>query len=304
MAYKEFKFHYCFAEMTDLTKNFPMIYSLHDFMEKLSALSPSQTIIDMGNFKAKTERIDIYEDRYIHLSLMKMTEFAMPFKVYDYDKKAEPIELDDDEYLGKDTHILYDMHNNVLMLQVTREALSDTCVQIYFNTLAHDFNLLNKQQVLEITRINDETSLNNKQKNKKIEIRFGNLENTTYYSGTFLGGIIDSFNKIGGIAGNITISTGRRSIKNFELEHDNVMQLTKELQDLRDKKVEAVSSAKITYMEEGKSFIYDLFDNVMNDIGRISVLPKTSIPFDDIGKMMLELYKNKLPKINSIIKYN
>lgn len=34
MAYKEFKFHYCFAEMTDLTKNFPMIYKLTRFYGK------------------------------------------------------------------------------------------------------------------------------------------------------------------------------------------------------------------------------------------------------------------------------
>ena len=57
-------------------------------------------------------------------------------------------------------------------------------------------------------------------------------------------------------------------------------------------------------MEEGHSFMYDLFDDVMNDIGNIQVLPKTTIPFETIGSKMLELYNNKLPKINTIINYD
>lgn len=51
------------------------------------------------------------------------------------------------------------------------------------------------------------------------------------------------------------------------------------------------------------SFCYDLFDDIMNDIGYIYVAPRTSIKFEDVEIEMLRLYTNKLPALNHLIGY-
>jgi len=304
MAYKMLKFQYCLVSIYDSVNETKNIYSMHEFISRLSDLPARETIMAINDFKAKTEKIVTYDNRFVHISLMKMTETAMPYKVYDDDRESESIELNDDEYLGKDTHVLYDMHNHVLMLQNTREALNMLNVNYYINQLAHDFGLINDHQVLDIEPIFDTKLYNKSSKAKKIDIRFANIENVSLSGTSTLSKIISYFNVFGGISGNITISIGRKSTEKHALDYDEIKTLIDDIKELNSQNKSCFSSARLTYMEEGHSFMYDLFDDVMNDIGNIQVLPKTTIPFETIGSKMLELYNNKLPKINTIINYD
>lgn len=85
--------------------------------------------------------------------MVKMIDTAMPKKVYEDDRESLDIEFKDDEYLGTDVHMLYDIHNKVLMVQRTRSSLSISCISAYLNEFAHKLKSLNDNQVLEIEPI-------------------------------------------------------------------------------------------------------------------------------------------------------
>lgn len=297
---KEFKFHYCFINIFDCENKKRFRFRFSEFIREFLQLPKVETILPLHDYKAKIEKVSQSDNRYIHICMVKMIDTAMPKKVYEDDRESLDIEFKDDEYLGTDVHMLYDTHNKVLMVQRTRASLSISVISAYLNEFAHKFKLLNDNQALEIEPICDKKILSSQSIVKKIDIRFGNVETVPTDENNNIFQIINTFNKFNAISGGVTLSVGRTKGK---LDNNEIADTVKIVKNLKETYQNCITGAKITYIENDISFCYDLFDDVINDIGYIYVAPRTSIKFEDVEAEMLRLYVNKLPKLNNIIGY-
>ena len=297
---KEFKFQYCFINTFDSESKQRTRFKLTEFISEFLKLPKATIILPINDYKAKIEKISQIENRYIHICMVKMEDIILPKKVYEDDRAASDIEIKDDEYLGTDVHMLYDTHNKVMMVQRTRSSLSINVISTYLNEFAHGFKMLNNNQVLEIDPISDEKILSSQSIVKKIDIRFGNIETVPTDKNNNIFQIMNTFNKFDAISGGITLSVGRTKGK---LNSNEISDTVKIVKELKERYHNCITGAKATYIENDISFCYDLFDNVMNDIGYIYVAPRTSIKFEEIEAEMLRIYVNKLPALNNIIGY-
>ena len=298
MTKKSFKFQYCIIRRYDESNNEKAQFEFTPFITKFLNLPKNEYVIDICDYKAKIEKINQIQKRYIHISFVKMVDKALPKKVFADERDSLDIEMKDDEYLGTDVHIIYDTDNGVLMLQKTRESLSIANISCYLNEFAHKLNLLNESQVIEILPIYDTNTLSPKSIVKKIDIRFANIEEIKYSEYNNIWQMFDTFNKFNAISGCITMSVGRTKNK---LNNDEIMSAINIVKQLKSKYHNCISGAKISYVEGDNTFSYDLFDDVMNDIGYIDVSPRESIKFEDVETEMLKLYNKKLPHINYVI---
>lgn len=298
---KEFKFQYCFINTVDGESKQCFRFGFAEFIKEFLELSKGTTILPLHDYKAKIEKISQSENRYIHICMVKMIDTAMPKKVYEDDRESLDIEFKDDEYLGTDVHMLYDTHNKVLMVQRTRASLSIQNISAYLNEFAHRCKLLKENQILEIEPICDKKILSSQSIIKKIDIRFGNIETVPMDENSNIFQIIRTFNKFNAVSGCVALSVGRTKGK---LDNDEIIDAVKIVKELKKTYQNCITGAKITYIENDISFCYDLFDDIMNDIGYIYVTPRTSIKYDDVETEMLRLYGNKLPILNNIIGYN
>ncbi len=300
VAKKDFKFQYCFIYAFDNVKKKRTFFDVAPFITKFIELSKSDRVLDIYDFKAKIENIKQIQERFIHLNFVKMIDKGLPKKVFDDDRDSLDIDIKDDEYLGTDAHILYDMNNKVLMLQRTRESLSIQNISCYLNEFAHILKLLNNNQVLDILPIYDNKVLSDNSVVKKIDVKFANIESIKPDGYNNMLQILKIFNKFNAISGCITMSVGRTK---KELDNHEVMDAVEIVKKLKRTYKNCISGAKLSYVENDNSFTYDLFDNVMNDIGRIEVSPRESIKFDEVENEMLRLYYKKLPHLNNVINY-
>lgn len=300
VAKKDFKFQYYFINVFDGDKKQQTLFNFAPFITKFLGLSKSNHVININDFKAKIEKIGQVQERFIHINFVKMIDKALPKKVYADDRESLDIEFKDDEYLGTDVHILYDMNNKVLMIQKTRESLSIQNIAYYLNEFAHKLKLLDNNQVIDILPIYDGKILSANSIIKKIDLRFANIENVKSNEYNNMLQILSVFNKFNAISGCITMSVGRTR---KELDNGEVMDAVKIVKQLKETYKNCVSSAKVSYVENDNSFSYDLFDDIMNDIGRIEVSPRESIKFEDVESEMLRLYNKKLPHLNNVIGY-
>lgn len=301
---KALKFRYCMIKIQNgdgSRKNFKFAVFITKMTEYLNI--HHKCSIDIKDFKAKIDRYTNVNDRYIHISMTKLSDKVIPQKSYEDDRDSQSIDISPDEYLGLDVHMIYDTAYSVLMLQISRESLSEKNIAEYINFFAHRFKMLNDDQCVFIEPIYDVNAKRSSIKPKKIEIRFANLEHVRPKKESTLSTIIDSFNRFDGISGTVTISVGRLSKKN-DLNSEEISEAIDDLKDLNTNYPQCISSAKLSYTENDTSFIYDLFDNVLNDYGKITIETRSSLKYDDVEVEMLRLLTQKLPHIEKILNHN
>lgn len=301
MSKKAFKFNYFFIKVYNGETEKYEWFRFAEFVAKFLDLSNAERVIDIYDYKAKIEGISQIQERFIHINLVKMTDKAFPKKVFDDERASLDIEFENDEYLGTDVHMLYDMNNKVLMLQRTRESLSEKNISCYINEFAHKINILSDKEVLEILPIYDTNNISSNSIVKKIDIRFANVENAKVAKHNNISQLLKLFNKFNAISGTITMSVSR---KKQALNADEVMNAVKTVEELKSTYKDCVSGAKLSYVENDVSYSLDLFDDIMKDIGQVEVNPRESIKFEEIESEMMRIYFKKLPHLNSVIGYN
>ncbi len=279
------------------------LFDFAKFISEFYQLPKAERTIDVYDYKAKVEEIKKIQERYIHISLFKMSDKISTRKAFIDGREPINIEMNPDEYLGSDVHMIYDTHNRVLMVQRTRESLSISTISAYFNEFAHKLSALHDDQVLEIQPIYDNKVLTACSRVKKIDLRFANIENVNLPEGTGLSQMLNFFNRFRGISGSVTIGIGRSSKKTTRLDNGEINNTVTALKELKKNYNTCISSARISYTENDTSFLYDLFDDILNDIGEIDIIPRIPLNFIEIENLMLRLYNKKVPYINNVIKY-
>ncbi|WP_049775606.1 DUF6731 family protein [Caldicellulosiruptor kronotskyensis] len=90
---------------------------------------------DYSDERVRLERMKYFDDTNLWLlNFLRLRETDIPLRGK-IDQEAEPIELDDDEFIGEDVSMLYDPELNVVMLQRNIRSLGATGIEKYLNLL-------------------------------------------------------------------------------------------------------------------------------------------------------------------------
>lgn len=255
--------------------------------------------LELKGMRARIDEIKYDNEKDIWgIRFMRLRDTNIPSTVKE-GKESTPVELEDDEYIGEDVTMIYDEAHGIAMIQSNRFSL-------YYNRieeLIDKYNPFEGYHIL-IRPIADTSKVNFDKKNqsKKITISFANIEREMPPTKSTLSNIINSYHKLNGLAGTVTIGVGRtkkeveksfngRKKKFKEERFLNSAEIKDLINDIYDNK-EIISGSKIELKDEdGPNLeIIDLFDNIYHDYLTFILESRSTLGFEQVFNDMIEKY--------------
>ncbi len=249
--------------------------------------------ICLKDTKARIEKIKFYKAHDVWvLRFMKLREENLPY-IAKENRDAEDIPLQEDEYLGEDMYMLYDINTGLAMIQSNRFSLG----------LARLAELIVKTQnktdervrMFPIKRKIDLTSFG-KNTYRTLELGFANIVPEELNGRSSLGDILKMYRKFSGVSGTIKIGIGRSKEESLDvIEVDNLISEIGEC--------ESVVSAKVKIRDDDSARIevVDLMDECYSDIITYNLESRETLAFETAALNMIGKYKKSKKKIVDLI---
>lgn len=291
---KEIKFHYFRVIFND--GNGRRRYDLREWINIVGDKELIERIKSIKGYPSRLERIMVMNrnTRFVHLQFVKMSNTFIPSKAFE-NQEIEPIDLDDDEYIATDVNALFNVDNQVLMIQNNRGSLSPDRIKDYINITGMIYNCFNDGEFVTLEPLFEDYELSQVQRKRyrTLEIQFDNTQDYDDNQDT-----IDSFlhrklREVGGKVGYVKFGMGHTSRKEgfYEEQTEKLLEIIKNSP--------YVKGANITYVDDIDVHKYDLFEhNIMMDKFVFTLQERKSLRCDVAANVMLDLFENRLPTIN------
>lgn len=274
--------------------NFDLTSWISEATNLLYEGSLEDTIKEVNGVLGRIEDVKLLENNFYALNFMRLDALSNTYKVKE-SQKAEHIDLDDDEYIGKNTVMLYDPKLNVVMVQSNRESFGVFSIESYINSFYSSPTCFFRPIVNDYN-INDCY----KYKTKKIDVRFSDLKNFSAYKSKKFEKILSEMRSFNGVTAHIEIGLGRKNArKRFidGLDPSTVYELSSDIKN----NAHAISSAKLTIDDDNKSHIIDLLENIECDSITFKIPERGELEFSTMANKMLSKYKGGVR--NRIMKF-
>ncbi|MDU0072629.1 DUF6731 family protein [Bacillus sp. FSL M8-0052] len=223
--------------------------------------------------------------------------------------KVEPLELQDDEYIGEEVSALYDELNHVLMLQRNKYSLGPEGIEEYLNILwdSEDEQIYLRPicppNVFEMAKRSKEY--------RKINLRFADLktvESSDRLIDKFkspLGPILSQFQKFDGVNAQMTITVG--NTKN-SLNNETVSDTLLDIEENREYFSRAELVRRTEEDDDTRVELIDLFAHKAHDFCTFRIERREHLNHYAIAKEMWKIYsanedcKNRQRVINSYLR--
>lgn len=287
MSYnKLIKFDFCQLYFKILKKDKVFqLFNIEVLIKEISNQCLERKEIDVyEGFKVRIEKFDFDGENFLwRLRILRLRDNNLSFIVKPAEE-AKPIELGDDEYLGEDMTMLFDVNNNVAMIQRNRFALG-------FNNLKKLFQKIMKDSAIkiDIRPVSKEVDIKKIQKDyfKSIELRFANIK---VYDpdivGGALGAIIRTYKILDGGGGSFTVNVGRTRKKS--LAKESMRNFLDEISQNEDLFNAAILKAKDA--DDNDIDVINLFDNVYSVFISFELAERTSLSYKECVKKMTDKY--------------
>lgn len=283
---KLIKFDFCqfFCKIKRKDK-FYSIFDIENFISEINRQNLEKKVIEIyDGYKVRIEKFLYYEDNLVWgMRIFRLREDNLSYIVRP-DEEAKPIELGDDEYLGEDMTMLFDVTNNVAMIQRNRFAVGFKNLGMLVQKILRIEGLL-----IDIRPISVELDIHRIRRNyfKSIEVRFANVsgKNTSAIGGA-LGEIIRTYESLGGFGGSFIVNLGRSRKKSLSKEPANTF--LESIADNRDMFSAAILRAKDA--EDSDIDVINLFDNVYSVFIPFAIPDRTSLGYEFCMRKMIEKY--------------
>ncbi|WP_260286747.1 DUF6731 family protein [Peribacillus aracenensis] len=202
---------------------------------------------------------------------------------------VEPLELEDDEFIGEEVSALYDENNHVLMLQRNKFSLGPEGIEDYLNLAWNNENEtiylrpIAPPNAFELARRAAEY--------RKINIRFADLRQVN--AGTLrerfrspLGQIIGSFDQYQGLNAQVVITVG--NTRNASLDEETINDTLIDIEENRELFTKAEIARKDD--DDSKVELIDLFAHKAHDFGTFRMERRESLSHFAIAKEMWDIY--------------
>jgi len=271
-------------------------FDLRRWMSEINELSLESRARDYYQEEARLDDASFDDvNNYYFLQFVRLRETNIPNKAK-VNSQSEPIELEDDEYIGEGVTALYDPSNNVIMLQRNRYSLSPTGIEKYLNlTWAGD----EKIYLRPIINENIIEKIKKAEYYRKLKVRFADLPENSYKGSKFsaIKSIVNQIGKFDAVNAEVTITLGyERGISlNKEAVNDTITELTNN-EDLIKK---AEISKKDT--DDTRVETLDLFEHKLHDYIYIALESKQSLNYFILKPEMIVTYNDRKSEVNKCL---
>lgn len=233
--------------------------------------------------KVRIENLDYDSQNFVwKLRLLRLRDVNISFIVRP-DEEAKPVELGDDEYLGEDMTMLFDVKNNIAMIQRNRFALGFSNLQKVFGKILEDQFKIRIELISKILNIKEIK----KDYFKSVELRFANVKEGQLDSiGGSLGDIIKAYKYLGGYGGSFVVNLGRS--RKESLAKEPVEKLLDEISENSEVLKAAILRAKNA--EDNDIEIFNLFDNIYSVFIEYELAERTALEYGYCTRKMIEKY--------------
>lgn len=269
-------FQACCLEGDEKTER---LFDLQNWINDVEQMSIEDRIRNVNNVRGRLESIYITSDhKFYALNFMRMDDYSDAYKLKE-SKAAEHIELEDDEYLGRNTVAIYDERQNILMIQGNRGGYGVAAIQTYINsTSTRDMCYLRPiYSYFDAERCF-------KDRIARLEIRFANTRAYRPTKSHPLERIVQSINEIEGMVGRIEIGMGYNRTES--LNQETIYEIVDDVRANRD----AISTAKVRLDDDTKSVIFDLFQDAERDELKYNRQAMGDLRFESLANCMDRKY--------------
>lgn len=276
-------------------------FDFYRFIVKADGISEQDRTYSYYEEKATLQQMSFGTNLW-YLKFARLRDTNIP-SIVKVGGKSEPIELDDDEYIGESVMMIYDtafgdLGYSIVALQRNFHSLGPSGIEKYLNKLwAQEDNLILKLE--PIVEMDIRNRLAQKSTYRKINLRLNNLPGTVTdpNSNSSIKKIVTGLNDFNGVSAQIVISVGRS--KNKYLSRDEINGALDMLEQNRG----VIAGAEIAYEgDDAKTEIVDLFDNKVTGVAQLDIVRKVEIPFEEIIQVGTNVYIEKMrDKINNVI---
>lgn len=234
---------------------------------------------------ARVADVFFYQDiGCYHLSFERLRDFNLPVKS-SFERDSEPIDLEEDEYIGEEVSLLYDIANNVFIIQRNRDSLSPTALEMFLRDIhsgyiGHASNL----ELNPILRQNVLEQILGSEQVRKINVRIDDLGQETQYEDD-LSNITGEISRYEAASLDFTLSVGRE--KNREMNYGFASRLIENISRRAN-----VSKAQIYVRMDEESNVekYDLIEHKIHSLVTFDFREERTIRPDAVFQRMRELY--------------
>ena len=279
----KFTYYEVVTEIDDKEKLYDLLFWFNR-IRKLNIVQRKRTINDI---QGRLENMAQIDDNIYAVNFMRLDVSSDTYKVKD-NKKAEHIDLEDDEYLGKNTVALYDSETHIIMIQNNRGSYSANAIQYYINDTNEDEKIYFRPIINSFDILNCK-----KRRNKKIIVRCSDVGAFRTYGNPSFERIIETCNQMDAHSFYIEIGVGQQ--RNSKLDSESVYEVANTLLKNRN----CVSNAKVVLDDERAQGAIDLFDNWETSTITFTVPERGELKFEDISDAMYGAYKKKWEGDNS-----
>jgi hypothetical protein len=272
------------------------LFDLRRWFDKAGNLSLLARTYDYYQEQARIDRFYFHSELgYWFLHFIRLRDTNLP-SFATTETEAEPIELDEDEYIGEDVSALYDDSLHVLMLQRNRYSLSPTGIEKYLNLLWNS-----ETETIHLRAIIDNNSIKRAMSAKyyrRFTVRFADLRKATFEGSSPISKIIENFGEYNAVQGEISINLGHAT-RSDTLSPKAVRESIDEI--VRNKDIITKAELGKKDDDDTKVELIDLFDEKIHDISYVTLEKRRSLTHNDLVFKMFQLYKDRRQEIASLI---
>ena len=277
---KHFKFtYYDVVTLNDEGKE--VLYDLRKWLDTISKKKIAERIEKTGSVQGRLVTAQILEPGYYVLNFMRLDEASDAYKAKE-NQQAEHIDLEADEFLGRNTVAVYDEKNHIILIQNNRGSYSVNAIQNYINS-TNDDKICYFRPILD----NFDATRCKKGRIKKIYVNCSATHQFDADGSKAFENIIESCEELGGYTFSIEIGIGRG--KDKQLNNQRIYATVNTL--LRNRG--CLSTAKVTLQDEKDADVYDLFDNLRTGKFDLEVPERGELDYMKIARNMYYQYVKK-----------
>lgn len=257
-------------------------YDLRHWISYMCDKELEARVADTNGINGRLEAISVKEDNYYFLNMMRLDVVSNTY-ILEPDKEAHHVDLKENEYIGKNTVLMYDAGLHIVMIQCNRGSYGVQGIQNYIN------HFIEGDKKVHFRPVNDDFRFpvgDKERRYLKLDVRFSNIKDVAVKNNRSFEKILEVCNEIDCLTAHIEFGLGYT--KGRKLEEDTIQGIIKDLQDGDNRS--AISSAKITFSDDQKSELYSLFDNICNDTITYKIPARGELEFNMMAKKMYQKY--------------
>lgn len=297
MEGKTVPIRYQYFEVCSLDKDDPLdeYYDLRRWISDMSEKCLEERVVDINGINGRLETLSVKEDKYYFLNMMRLDVVSNTY-ILAPNEEAHHVDLKENEYIGKNTVMMYDADLHVVMIQCNRGSYGVQGIQSYINYF------IKGDKKVYFRPINDDFRFpvgDQQRRYLKLDVRFANVHDVVVKNNRSFEKILEVCNELDCLTAHVEFGLGYT--KGRKLEEETVQGIIKDLQDGDNRS--AISLARITFSDDQKSELYNLFDNIFNDSITYRIPARGELEFSMMANKMYERYieGKSRARINSII---